>query len=223
MRVFVHGFSQTPMASWESVAMRLPDDALLPPIATGLDFVATAHALDLGSAEYVGYSMGGRLCLQLALDRPTRVERLVLVSASPGIADADERAARRASDEALALEVERDGVDTFLERWIAQPLFASLAPQSSGVDDRKAAYTTAALAHQLRALGQGAQPDNWARLHELRMPVLVVAGELDMKYVYIAHRMAERIPDVRVEIVPGAGHACQLERPEAVAHLLASW
>jgi 2-succinyl-6-hydroxy-2,4-cyclohexadiene-1-carboxylate synthase len=55
------------------------------------------------------------------------------------------------------------------------------------------------------------------------MPVLLLAGELDVKYVDIAHRMAERIDDVRVEIVPGAGHACHLEQPEHVAQLLASF
>ena len=98
--VFVHGFTQSG-ASWTPVAAALPDSIarVLPDVPDGLDFVATAGALgDLGGrAVYVGYSMGGRLCLQLALDRPDLVERLVLVSASPGIADDAERAARRAS------------------------------------------------------------------------------------------------------------------------------
>ena len=77
--------------STRRVALRVPDD---------LDFVATARrgwATRAARATYVGYSQGGRLCLQLALDRPDLVDELVLVSASPGIADDAERAARATS------------------------------------------------------------------------------------------------------------------------------
>jgi 2-succinyl-6-hydroxy-2,4-cyclohexadiene-1-carboxylate synthase len=173
--------------------------------------------------DFVGYSQGGRLCLQLALDHPEVVHRLVLVSSSPGIADAAERATRRAADERLAQEIERDGVDAFLDRWLAQPLFATLPQERAGIDERRAGNTVGSLTYQLRVLGQGVQPSNWERLHELRMPVLLIVGALDTKYVGIAQRMAERIPDATVEIVPGAGHACHLEQPERVAHLLTVW
>jgi 2-succinyl-6-hydroxy-2,4-cyclohexadiene-1-carboxylate synthase len=167
--------------------------------------------------------MGGRLCLQLALDRPALIERLVLVSASPGIADGAERAARRERDEELARQVERDGVDAFLEYWLGQPMFASLPRDAAGLDERRAANTVDRLTHQLLQLGQGTQRHNWSRLGELAVPVLVVAGGLDTKYVDIAHRMGEAIPNTRVEIVDGAGHACHLERSDDVAQLLASW
>ena len=118
--------------------------------------------------------MGGRLCLMLALDRPDLIERLVLISASPGIADAGAREARRTEDERLAQEIERDGVEAFLERWLAQPMFETLP---RGRDDRRpASATPRRLAHQLRVLGQGAQEPLWDRLAELAMPVLLVAG-----------------------------------------------
>jgi 2-succinyl-6-hydroxy-2,4-cyclohexadiene-1-carboxylate synthase len=219
--VLVHGFTQTP-SSWAPVAARLAASRAAE-IGDGPDFVAVAHALDAGRANYVGYSQGGRLCLQLALDRPEVVHRLVLVSASPGIADPEERAARRAADERLAQEIERHGVDAFLERWLAQPLFATLPREQSGIDERRAGNTVEHLTHQLRVLGQGVQPSNWDRLRELRIPVLLIVGGLDAKYVDIAERMAERITDVRVEVVSGAGHACHLEQPEHVAHLVASF
>jgi 2-succinyl-6-hydroxy-2,4-cyclohexadiene-1-carboxylate synthase len=219
--VFVPGFTQDP-SSWEPVATHV-DGAELMAVPHGLDFIATAHALSQGSAQYVGYSMGGRLCLQLALDQPAAVERLVLISASPGIPDAGERAARHDTDEQLAREIERDGIDAFLERWLAQPMFASLARDRAGIDERRAEHTIATLTHQLRALGQGVQPSNWERLDELRMPVLLVVGALDTKYVDIAHRMAELVPDARVEVIADAGHACHLEQPERVAHVLTSW
>jgi 2-succinyl-6-hydroxy-2,4-cyclohexadiene-1-carboxylate synthase len=222
--VLVPGFTQDPR-SWDAVlaASELAGHAIAVPY--GLDFTATASALgDAGGrATYIGYSMGGRLCLQLALDRPEVVERLVLVSASPGIADSDARAARRDSDETLAKDVERDGVDAFLERWLAQPMFATVPRARAGLADRKRANTVETLTHQLRALGQGAQPDNWPRLRTLRMPVLLLAGALDAKYVDIAQRVAAEVPDALVEVIADAGHACHLERPERVAHAVTSW
>ena len=220
--VVVHGFTQTP-ASWAHVIALLDVPPRAPAVPERTDFVATAVGLDVGPGDYVGYSMGGRLCLQLALDRPATVHRLALVSASPGIADDAERAARREADERLAKEIERDGVDAFLERWLAQPLFASLPRERAGTEERRAHNTVETLTHQLRILGQGVQPSNWDRLGELRMPVLLIAGARDTKYVDLAHRMADAIPGARVEVIPGAGHACHLEQPEAVAHLLTSW
>lgn len=220
--VFVHGFTQTP-ASWAPVMELLSTDTRSLAVPVAGDFTATAAALDVGPATYAGYSQGGRLCLQLALDRPGVVDRLVLVSASPGIADERARTARREADERLAREIERDGVDAFLERWLAQPLFATLPAERSGMDERRARNTIEGLTYQLRVLGQGVQPSNWARLGELGMPVLLIVGERDAKYAEIAERMAVAIPRARLEVVPGAGHACHLEQPELVAHLLASW
>jgi 2-succinyl-6-hydroxy-2,4-cyclohexadiene-1-carboxylate synthase len=220
--VLVHGFTQS-ASSWSPVAERLTPPPVAIDVPEGPGFVAVAHSLDVGAATYVGYSQGGRLCLQLALDRSEAVRRLVLVSASPGIADPAERAARRDADEVLAQEIERDGVDAFLERWLAQPLFATLPAERAGLDERRALNTVERLTWQLRVLGQGSQPSNWERLGQLHVPVLLIVGALDTKYVDIARRMAQRIPDARVEVIGGAGHACHLEQPERVAHLLASF
>jgi 2-succinyl-6-hydroxy-2,4-cyclohexadiene-1-carboxylate synthase len=224
-RVFVGGFTQMAATSWGPVADRLGADAEFVDVDVDAtpDFVTAAAALSRGPGEYVGYSQGGRLCLQLALDQPDVARRLVLVSASPGIADAADRAARRDADEVLAQSVERDGVRSFLERWLAQPLFATLPPDRAGLDERASRNTIESLTGQLRVLGQGTQPSNWQRLGGLRIPVLLIVGELDAKYVDLAHRMAASMPDARVEIVAGAGHACHLEQPDAVAQLLASW
>ena len=222
--VFVPGFTQR-AGSWSQVIERLPADveAVALDVPDDLDFVSTAHALgeEGGRAAYVGYSMGGRLCLQLALDRPELVAELVLVSASPGIADPTERSARRSSDEQLALDIERDGVDAFLERWLAQPLFASLPSDAAGVDDRRH-NTVARLAHQLGGLGQGAQASLWPRLHELHLRAQLVVGGLDTKYTRLAVQMASEMQQARVSTVAGVGHAVHLEQPDAVAHLLTS-
>ena len=223
----VHGFTQTSV-SWRKIEDRLPRDwdvqALEVP--DGLDFVATAATLGVrgGTGTWVGYSMGARLCLRLALDRPELVERLVLLSGSPGIESAAERKTRRDDDELLALEVERNGVPAFVDRWLDQRLFETLPRDAAMVEDRRRGNTVSRLAHQLRALGHGAQDSLWDRLGSLEMPVLLVTGAYDRKYNDIADRMAEAIGDhARREVVGRAGHAVHLERPEEVAHLLESW
>ena len=222
--IFVPGFTQTTDA-WDAVldALAPGTDALPVEIPTGLDFETTAAVIGArgGPACYVGYSMGGRLCLALALDRPDLVPSLVLVSASPGIADARERAARLAADERLALDVERDGIDAFLERWLAQPLFASLPREAAGLEARRQGNSVERITHQLRALGQGAQPSLWHRLPQLAMPVLIVSGSYDRKYREIAAAMADAIGDnARAVVVEHAGHALHLEQPAALAALL---
>ena len=228
--VLVHGFTQTGR-SWDPVAEHLAGrfevvtvDAPGHGASTdvGADLVVGAGLLgDAGGrATYVGYSMGGRLCLHLALTRPELVERLVLISATGGIDDAGDRAARRASDEQLAAAIERDGVDAFLRRWVDQPLFATLP--DPGLDDRRR-NTVAGLASSLRLAGTGTQEPLWDRLPGLTMPVLLVAGSLDAKFVAAAERMAALIPDVTLAVVDGAGHTVHLEQPAAFLTVLDAW
>lgn len=183
------------------------------------DLITLLDALGVDCAAVLGYSMGGRVALQLAAAAPERVAALVLEGASPGIADADERAARVASDRALADDIERDGIAAFVDRWQRVPLFAT---QDQLPDDVRARLRQqrltnrpCGLANSLRGMGAGAQTSLWPRLHELAMPALLIAGEDDAKYSEMARAMASRVPAATVRIVPGAGHAVHLERPDA--------
>lgn len=223
--VLVPGFTQTP-ASWDGVRAHLPaalDTAALG-VPAGLGFAETAAALAEagGRAVYAGYSMGGRLALRLAVDHPGLVQGLVLVSASPGIADDAERAARRESDDRLADEVERDGVDTFLARWLAQPMFATVPPGAPGLDARHG-VAAATLAAHLRTLGTGVMEPLWDRLGALRMPVLVVTGRLDAKFTTIGREMAEQLTGAASceHIELDGGHALPLERAAELAAAIA--
>jgi 2-succinyl-6-hydroxy-2,4-cyclohexadiene-1-carboxylate synthase len=228
--VLAHGFTQT-LESWDPIAARLaarhrvvrvdlPGHGGSAAVRAGFAEAAALLGETGGAGVYVGYSLGGRLCLRLALDRPDLVRALVLIGASPGIAEPSERAARRAFDEALAVRLERDGLEAFLERWLAQPLFATLPPERAGLKARLA-NTPAGLAASLRLHGTGTQEPLWERLGSLRPPALLVAGALDGKFAGLATRMAAAIgPGARVAPVPGAGHAAHLERPDEVARLI---
>ena len=228
--VVVHGFTQTGR-SWdplvplfgdhfEVVAPDLPGHGRRSDVHVGMDEAARLLGEDGGKGAYIGYSMGGRVALHLALARPDLVERLVLVSTSAGIEDDDDRAARREADEELAAAVEAEGVDAFLAEWLAQPLLAGLPPEAAGLDARRE-NTAAGLAAALRLLGQGAMEPLWRRLLELRMPVLVVAGERDDAYCIQAVHLGGWMGEVAtLAMVPGAGHACHLERPQAFVDLV---
>jgi 2-succinyl-6-hydroxy-2,4-cyclohexadiene-1-carboxylate synthase len=228
--VLVHGFTQTlaawaPVAErlarrWEVVRVDLPGHGGSGEVRAGFAEAAALVGAAGGTGVYVGYSLGGRLCLRLALDRPDLVRGLVLVGASPGIADPAARAERRTADEALAGQIEREGVAAFLDRWLAGPLFATLPETAAGRADRLA-NRPEGLAFALRRLGTGVQEPLWGRLPGLVPPVLLVAGALDAKFTGIARDMAAVIgPQARVELVPGAGHAVHLERPDALAALV---
>jgi len=231
--IFVHGFTQT-SNSWkpvaehfassgrESVVVDLPGHG-----SSGTGDVSLPEAAErltemCGPGVYVGYSLGGRLCLHTALMHPEVVRGLALVGASPGITDADERAARRAADDRLADHIVDVGVEAFLDEWLAQPLFAGLSVDTEARADRLR-NTAQGLAASLRHAGTGAQESLWARLGELTMPVLACAGEYDTKFAAVGRHMASLIPNGRFVEVPAAGHAAHLQSPQMVIDFLEGW
>jgi len=174
-----------------------------------------------GPVHVVGYSMGGRVALSLAAAAPQRVASLALVGASPGLASEAERAQRRAADAALADELRADGLEAFVERWTAQPLFASQKRLPEAVRERARAERLRnrpeALARSLRGMGTGSMPPLHDALPSLDVPVTVVVGDEDARFRALAESMAAALPRARVARIPEAGHAAHLERPDATA------
>src|SRR5215212_623839 len=231
--VLLHGFTQTGR-SWQPIAHALAGRyrAAAPDLPGHGAFAerrpasfpaCDAYLRAVSEEPYVlcGYSMGGRVALHAAFSLGARVRRLVLIGASPGLADRAERAARAASDAALADRIEAIGMDAFAAEWESQPLFAGMprgVAELAGEDRRR--NTAAGLAAALRGLGTGVMPSSWERLPDLDVPVDLVVGERDEKFRGIAEKMAYSLPRARVMVVPDAGHAVQLEAPDAVVELL---
>jgi 2-succinyl-6-hydroxy-2,4-cyclohexadiene-1-carboxylate synthase len=163
--------------------------------------------------------MGGRVALQLAAAAPGRVSSLILESASPGIADPAERAARVAGDAALAAQIEAGGLAWFADHWAGIPLFASQASlpaeARAALRERRMRGSARGLAGSLRGMGAGSQPSLWEALPGLTMPGLLISGALDAKYVAIGAQAARLMPNAAPVIIPDAGHTVHLERPEA--------
>ncbi len=233
--VLAHGFTQTGRL-WgrfgqsvgqgrRTVSVDLPGHGGSGDVEADLD-AGGALLLEAGGTEpfdLLGYSLGARFALHAALSAPERVRRLVLISGTAGMEDETARAARRIRDEetAAALESEPD-VDSFIASWLAAPMFATLRNDDAGTDERRR-NTPTGLASSLRLAGAGTESPLWARLGELEMPVLVVAGATDPRYQALGQRLARGVVHGAFALVPGAGHAAHLEQPEVTAAIVASW
>lgn len=232
--LLLHGFAGTGR-SWDPVIQAAADPHWRPnapdlpghgaaPIVAGEGVPEVAGRL---AEEYspvgtlAGYSMGGRIALRMALDHPDCAARLVLVSMSPGIENGEERESRREQDDRLAARFERMAPDEIADEWLAGPLFAGDPPEvQARAREQILACAPAQLARALRQLGPGAMEPMWDRLGELQLPVTIVVGGRDVRYVEIAERMASQISSAQTVIVPGAGHALPRDAPEALAKVI---
>jgi 2-succinyl-6-hydroxy-2,4-cyclohexadiene-1-carboxylate synthase len=222
--VALHGFAGTGRM-WDVVdpAYIAPD---LPGHGSARDLPATwvacvEQVLRVAPPRFTlaGYSMGGRLALYVALAVPEQVQRLVLIAATAGIDDPEERERRRAADDMLAAGIEEEGIEAFADLWIEQPLFADDPPEAKRLQREDILRNEpAGLAAALRGLGAGTMEPLWHQLDKLPMPVTVLAGERDDKYRALAGRIASGLRgQVDEVVVAGAGHGLPREAPRAVA------
>jgi 2-succinyl-6-hydroxy-2,4-cyclohexadiene-1-carboxylate synthase len=231
--VFVHGFTQT-KDSWRSIAKKLSTEYEIvlidapnhgDSVDISLNLVTGANAIiDVGEdATYIGYSLGARFCLTAALSNPEQVKRLVIISGTAGIDDSVERQNRVASDEQLATRITQIGVPAFIDEWLSLPMFAGLTPVTNQREMRLC-NTATALASSLRLCGAGKQQPTWLRLNELTMPVLVIAGQTDSKFVELAKRITDSIGShAQMKIIANSGHTPHLEHPEQFLEVLQSF
>jgi 2-succinyl-6-hydroxy-2,4-cyclohexadiene-1-carboxylate synthase len=184
---------------------------------------AVLDELNLHDAPLIGYSRGGRVALAFGVAHPARVASALLVGASAGIRDPQQRADRVRDDEALAERIEREGVEAFVDFWISQPFLVDARRLGArGVAEaRKMRLANSAhgLAASLRGMGSGAQPPLHDALARVGFPICLVVGEEDLKFRALAAEMAQALPNARVEIVPEAGHSAHTDNPAAFLDL----
>ncbi len=180
-------------------------------------------ALDIDSCSIVGYSMGGRLALCMALMEPKRVARLVLESASPGLRSEDERQRRAEDDRRLERRLLESDFAAFIEEWYAQPMFASMRDSEyarrqarfRAFMDQRLENDPEQLARALRLMSVARQPSLWQEWAKSRTPTLLLAGERDSKFRAIASDMAALRQDADTKVLASCGHNLHFEEPEA--------
>lgn len=239
--LFLHGFMGC-ASDWQPIisflkndhcciAMDLPGHGKSVGVAQDLtwDFTFVANAvietlvkMDAVPCDLVGYSMGGRLALYLALTFPKYFRRVVLESASPGLRTPDERAKRQQTDQTLALRLENEPFSGFLDDWYRQPLFATLRNHSNFelLFRRRNQNQPKLLAKSLRELGTGVQPSLWDALPELKNPMVLLVGEKDVKFRAIAEQMQSHNAQISIEIVQNTGHNIHAESPVVFANVV---
>lgn len=239
----LHGFSGA-ASTWDAVAEELADDFQLVAIdllghgasdtprdissyrmdSVAADIIDLLAQLGLATPNLLGYSMGGRLALFLALRFPEQIRSLILESASPGLADERARAQRRQHDKELADKIEARGIAWFVDYWERLPLWASQSDeQIERQRSQRLANNPLGLANCLRAMGTGAQPNFWGALSSLTLPICLIVGERDAKFRQINQAMRADMPKARLSIIPAAGHNTHLEKPAAFCRELCSF
>ncbi len=233
----LHGFTQN-LNSWDmvrdglrrigpTVAVDLighgdspkPEDVAPYRMEACLDHLEQAmKRLGLSKSWWVGYSMGGRVALQMAVNKPHLVEGLVLISASAGFPDLEARAARIEADNVLADRIAGWGIEQFIDFWLDLPLFESFKrlPRSfqKAMRAERKKNSPVGLANSLRGMGAGAMLPAWAHLPDLTVPALVLAGELDERFVAMARSMAAGMTEADLSIISDVGHSVHLESPQ---------
>lgn len=241
--VLLHGFTGCG-DSWSEVVQALPSrPRVLSPNLLGhgvgweeeggavYDFESEVDRLaaeirrrGFAGSHLVGYSLGGRVALGLAVARSELFRRVTLIGTHPGLETEAERAARRRSDEEWVRRLETEGLESFLQAWEELPLFASQRALSPGVQEAqrrlRRQHNPRGLARSLRVLGLAEMPNYRLALPRLEVPIRLLVGELDAKFQALAQVMEQRLPEAVVEVVLGVGHNVVLESPEAVARVI---
>jgi 2-succinyl-6-hydroxy-2,4-cyclohexadiene-1-carboxylate synthase len=236
--VLLHGFTQTARL-WGPFGDALAEVATLVGIdlpghagsdAARADLPATAHlvgeavraTIGAGPCDLLGYSLGARVALAVAVGGHMNLGRMVLIGATGGMEDPQARQQRRVADTAMADALESSGdVDAFISRWVSGPMFARLG--ASGQPDERRRNSAAGLASSLRLAGTGTQEPLWPVLGAVTTPVLALAGSDDNRFSAHALRLARLLPDAVAALIPGGGHAVHLAQPATTTRLVRHW
>jgi 2-succinyl-6-hydroxy-2,4-cyclohexadiene-1-carboxylate synthase len=241
--VFLHGFTGD-SRTWEEITEQLKkscqcisidiighgksdspsDDARYSMDAVSHDIHSVLSQLGVKKAVIVGYSMGGRLALHFSNLYPDFVSVLILESASPGLRTDEEQAERRERDQALADKIQDEGITSFVDLWEEVPLFATQKRLShvkqEKIREQRLQQSPAGLSNSLKGMGTGAQPSSWGTLEDLMFPVILLVGELDHKFVGIAHEMMNENKDFEIFTFFDTGHAIHVEEPRKFGTML---
>jgi len=171
--------------------------------------------LSLKKIILIGYSMGGRVALSFAIEKSDFIKGLILESTTAGIKSEKERTERKNSDDELAAYLEKNNFESFIDKWLDKEIFGTIRRFSNvkikTIKEEKLKNSRAGLANSLRGFGTGNMDYLGDKLSELKMPVLLLSGQLDSKFTKLNAEMQKQIPNSKHVVVSNAGHNIHLE------------
>lgn len=226
--VTLHGFAQSPEAFAEleghhlcilghgPQARAIGGESFVSEVDRLATLVRALVAPD--GVHLLGYSLGARLALGIAVRHPGLLQRLSVIGARPGLRTEAQRHERRREDQYWIDLLEMRGAEAFAREWEEREIFATQKQANRRRLEEQArirrSHDPRQLARSLRALGLGNMPSLWSQLVRIDIPVRIVVGALDSRFLPIAHRMQLHMPAAEVVVVERAGHNCLLEQPE---------
>ncbi len=192
------------------------EDSLFTIENTAGGIIELTDNLGIDTFDLLGYSMGGRLALYIAVHYPERVTKLILESSSPGLKTHKEQENRRINDLLLGDKIMSMEMSDFISQWYDMPLFKSIKQNDGyeGLRFRRMLNDKTGLVKSLKYMGTGFQPSLWAEWEALGIETLLIAGEYDKKYTTIANKMCKLNPNARLEIIADTGHNLHFERSD---------
>ena len=190
--------------------------------AIAASLIQVMDMLAIAPCHLLGYSMGGRLALYLAIHYPQYFQSVILESASPGLKTEQERRDRRQRDHAIAQRLEQENFESFLDWWYGLPLFQTLRahPTYQEMLARRRHNNPSEVARSLRQMSTGQQPSLWTKLTDLAAPCFWIIGGEDKKFIRIAQQAQAHHPKIQLHCLKSIGHNVHQEAPNDFVSLI---
>jgi 2-succinyl-6-hydroxy-2,4-cyclohexadiene-1-carboxylate synthase len=175
----------------------------------------------------LGYSLGGRLALYLALHYPDRWQKVILESASFGLPTAETRQERQRQDSAIARKLRQPDLDftAFIQNWYQQAVFTGISkhPDFLELIASRSNNNPLALARSLETMGLGQQPYLGELLKTNKIPLLILVGQQDTKFVEIGQQIANLCPQTELRIIPNCSHNIHFQQLDLWLRTVQKW
>lgn len=165
----------------------------------------------------IGYSLGGRLSLDFAAQRPELINNLIILSANPGIEDPSERSARLKWDQKWCDLIDKKGSTIFIQKWYQQPLFHSLREHSDfpTIFNRRTLNKPEDIKRAFQTWSPAILESQWKSIPNFPFRSLFLFGENDLKYRLVRNKLMRL--GAQTDLIPNSGHAIHIENPKACA------
>ena len=165
----------------------------------------------------VGYSMGGRIALNLQKCYPNHFSSLTLISTNPGLRTAKEKKERIVWENQIIESLKTETIENFIQKWYQQSLFSGFVPPINRLHQNKDGLISA-----FRKFSIANLPSLWDYLSQSQLPIQMIFGAKDLKYSKLKQEVKKIDTNHRIKTysVANCGHSVHLENPHLIFTLV---